>query len=88
MTPVYGLVGPSSGELLTYRGAVITHPDKGELEWVIPGCRVVTVHPTYPGPRLPLRNHPSMAAVTWPLDRTEFRDRQARATPQPTAHAS
>lgn len=67
----YALKGSVSGELLTYQGRILVHNNRGELEWLFPGERVVP----YDGalPTLPIRDHPDMAAVTWPLDRRNFR---------------
>ncbi|GIH26071.1 hypothetical protein Aph01nite_43810 [Acrocarpospora phusangensis] len=60
-----------SGELLTFGGQVLVHDNRGELEYLLPGARVVP----YDGdlPTLPIRDHPSMASVQWPLRREDFR---------------
>lgn len=67
----YALRGSVSGELLTYQGRVLIHDNRGELEYLFPGERVVA----YDGalPTMPVREHPDMAAVTWPLNRKDFR---------------
>ena len=67
----YALKGSVSGELLTYQGRILVHPDRGELEFLFPNEQAVP----YDGalPTLPIAHHPDMAAVTWPLDRKDFR---------------
>jgi hypothetical protein len=69
----YGLVGGTSGQLLTYRGAVIVHDDRAELEWLVPNTRTVRLTDGDIGqPWIPLRQHPDLAAVRWPLRREDF----------------
>lgn len=70
----YALVGQVSRELLSYEGQVMVHPDRGELEWLFPGLQTAPVDPETLGrPVMRLQDHPDMAAVTWPLDRRDFR---------------
>jgi hypothetical protein len=61
-------VGQASGEILTYQGRAIVHKDKAEMEFLIPGIRVVPL-PSYWGEELtlPLKDHPDMGAVQFPL---------------------
>lgn len=77
MTKKWCLVGATSGEILTYRMRAIVHEDKRELEYLFPGNRVVPL-PSYWGEELtlPLKDHPDMDAVQFPLDRhmDQFRD--------------
>lgn len=63
------LVGASSGEILTYRGFAIVHENKRELEYLFPANRVVPI-PAYWGLDLtiPLKDHPDMDTVVFPLD--------------------
>jgi len=69
----YGLVGERSQGLLTYRGAVIVHDNRDELEFLCPGTRVVRLSDGDLGqPVLPVRLHPNFAAVRWPLRREDF----------------
>ena len=70
---LWALVGASTGELLSYRGAVMVHEDRAELEYLVPGTRTVEVPADLGQPLMALRDHPDMAAVTWPLDRRDFR---------------
>lgn len=67
----YALRGSVSGELLTYQGRVLVHDNRGELEWLFPGERVVP----YDGdlPTMPVAEHPDMAPVRWPLRKEDFR---------------
>lgn len=70
MSKLYGLVGEVSGELLTYQGLVLTHENKRELEYLFPALRVVELPQFYlrDGLVMPLKNHPDMDAVVFPLD--------------------
>jgi hypothetical protein len=62
------LVGAVSGEILTFRDKAIVHEHKGELEYLFPGNRVVPL-PSYWGEELtfPLKDHPDMDVVQFPL---------------------
>lgn len=67
----YALKGSVSGELLSYRGQILVHDNRGELEWLFPHEPVVPYSGALPTMRL--ADHPDMAAVTWPLNREDFR---------------
>ena len=68
------MVGPTSGELLTHQGRVITHTNPRELIFLVPGVRVTRLGQSYPAQTLPVTQHPDFAAVTWPLDPRQFID--------------
>lgn len=73
MTRRYGLYGAASRDLLTYGGRVLWHDNKAELEFLFPGTRVIELpHDLPPDQCLPVRHHPSMAPVSWPLRRADF----------------
>lgn len=63
------LVGDVSGEILTYRDRALVHKNKRELEYLFPGNRVVSL-PSYWDEEnvFPLKDHPDMDAVQFPLD--------------------
>ena len=70
----YAAVGPASGELLSLGGLILVHPDRAELEWLLAGQRVVEVPAHVPaGQTMPWSRHPQMDAVSFPLNREEFR---------------
>ena len=70
----YGIAGSYSGDLLTYQGAVIVHGDKAEMEWLLPGSRIVRVTDGDLGaPVLQLRDHPDCRHIVFPLRREDFR---------------
>lgn len=73
MDKVYALVGQLSGELLTYEGAVICHTNSHELVWLVKNARVVELPKVVGLPLMWLKDHPSMAAVSWPLSKEDFR---------------
>lgn len=68
-------------EPFTFRGRVLVHGDRAELEWLIPTHPVVELPGRTPEevaarlgcPVMLLKDHPDMAAVSWPLDRRRFR---------------
>ncbi|MCX4232806.1 hypothetical protein [Streptomyces ortus] len=60
-------------DLLSWGGKVIVHDSKAELEFLMRGARVVECPRDIPDDQtLPIRFHPDMATVTWPLDRRNF----------------
>lgn len=69
----YALVGAHTGDLLTFRGRVIVHDQRHEMEWVFPNSRVVRVADGESlGPTISLKDHPDMASFRWPLRREDF----------------
>lgn len=75
----YGLVGPRSGQLLTYRGQVLVHDSKPELEFLFPRARVVRLSDGDLGqPTMSIKQHPQMASTQWPLRREDFVDLETR----------
>ncbi|MER7814546.1 hypothetical protein [Streptomyces sp. NPDC096153] len=74
MTQRWALEGPVSRDLLTWRGRVIVHNSRPELEFLIAGARIVPCPRDIPPEQtIALRHHPSFDGVTWPLRREEFR---------------
>lgn len=72
----YGLYGRGSRDWITYGGRILWHPDRAELEFLFhAGTTTVREIPAdVPDDLLlPVRDHPGMAAVSWPLRRTAFR---------------
>lgn len=71
----YVYVGPRTGEVLSYHGAILWHHDRGEMEFLLPGCRVIELPPGEAGgrPLMRLSEHPSLAAVDWPIRKESFR---------------
>lgn len=73
MSRRYAVAGPVSGELMSYHGRILVHPDRAELEWLLADQRVVEVPAHIPAEQtMPWAQHPQMAAVTFPLDRRDF----------------
>lgn len=72
------LVGQVSGEVLTYKGRVLVHQNKEELEYLFPNNRVVPL-PGYYGEDLTMqiKNHPDMDTIVFPLaqNMSQFRRR-------------
>lgn len=63
------------GEPYTYQGAIITHTDRSEMEWLFPNTRVVRVTDGASlGRVLPLPAHPRFReqGIRFPLDRSQF----------------
>lgn len=69
----YGLFGARTRDFLTYAGRVLWHDNRAELEFLVPGTRVFELPPSIPADQtLPIRLHPDLVTVSWPLDRRDF----------------
>jgi hypothetical protein len=69
----YGLVGERTRDFLTYGGLVLWHDNRAELEFLVPGPRVMELPRDLPADQcMPIRLHPDLAAVQWPLTRDQF----------------
>lgn len=70
----YAYGGKASSELLSYKGRVLIHTDPQEMEFLVPGFRIVKLSATDLAQRVMLlRDHPNMAAVKWPIQKEAFR---------------
>jgi hypothetical protein len=67
----YGMVGPNSGDLLTYGGKVIVHNNRSEMEFLFKNVRIARVNNV--DCAMKLEEHPGMANVSFPLNRKDFR---------------
>lgn len=73
MTRRFGLYGARSRDFLTHGGLVLVHDNAAELAYLVPGAQVREVPPSIPEElTLPVRFHPDLAAVRWPLQRKDF----------------
>jgi hypothetical protein len=75
---MWAILGEHTRDLLTLDGRPIVHTNRAEMEWLLPGARVVLVTPQdlarrSPLPPLQLKDHPDLAGLSWPLRREEFR---------------
>lgn len=74
MSRRYALQGATSQDLLTHGGLVLVHDNRAEMEFLFTGARVVECPRDIPPEQtLPIRLHPQLSAVRWPLDRRDFR---------------
>lgn len=64
----YVLVGRTTKDALTYRGKILVHDNKSELEFLFPNERVAAL-PSYVDDSLTmaLKDHPDMDSIQWPL---------------------
>lgn len=73
----YVLVGRTTKDALSYRGKIIVHDNKAELEFLFPNERVAPL-PKYVDSSLTiaLKDHPDMDSIQWPLAQhmNQFRD--------------
>jgi hypothetical protein len=68
MVKKWCLVGATSGEVLTYQMRAIVHENKRELEYLFPANRVVPLPSYWEEERtIPLKDHPDMDTVVFPL---------------------
>lgn len=69
----YALQGTNSRDLLTWNGKVIVHNNRGEMEFLITGARVITCPRDIPPEEtLELRFHPQFAHHRFPLRREDY----------------
>lgn len=63
------------GDLLTWRGRVLVHDSKPEMEFLFAGdVRVVECPRDIPPEQtIEIRWHPNLSSVQWPLTREQFR---------------
>jgi hypothetical protein len=74
VTRRYALYGEASQSALTFNGKVLVHNDRAELELLFPGVRVVELGSMIPEhDTMQVRDHPSLGAVKWPLNREDFK---------------
>lgn len=75
MSARYALQGANSRDLLTWNGRVLIHDNAAELEFLVAGDVAIVPCPnSIPADQtLSIRHHPQFAAVTWPLNRQDFR---------------
>lgn len=77
---MFAIAGRTSGEILSYRGRMVLHHDRRELEYLFPGERIVMLRgytvaecaQLYGRPAMRLQDHPDMGAVSWPINPKEF----------------
>jgi len=77
---MFAIEGRTTKEILSFRGRIVLHHDRRELEYLFPGEKVVMLRgytreecaQLYGRPAMLLRDHPDMAAVEWPLDPRRF----------------
>lgn len=76
MMPKYALETLGSKELVTFRGRIIFHDNPRELEWLLKGPFRIIELPRHDlgRPLLRLRDHPDLAAVSFPLRKSDFMD--------------
>jgi hypothetical protein len=74
MTRRFAMVGPTSGETLSYGGLILVHSDRSELEFLVPGVRVVELGSQIPEhDTMSIKSHPDLSRIEWPLHREDFR---------------
>jgi hypothetical protein len=70
----WALQGETSRELLTWRGRVLVHNHRGELEFLIAGARPVRCPRDIPNEQtIPLPLHPQFQHHRFPLRREDYR---------------
>lgn len=72
MSKTYALLGPTTQDVLSYKGAIILHGDKDEMSFLFPNCRVVEFRAGDNDLVMRLRDHPNMAPVKFPLSKSDF----------------
>ena len=74
----FGLISAQYPDFLTYRGLIITHHDKAQMQWLHPGARVVELPAHIPSAAcVPILHHPDYLGAfdaNGDLVRGAFRD--------------
>ncbi len=64
----YCLIGRTTKDPLSYKGKVLVHDDKSELEFLFPNERVAPLPKIFSEDlTMALKDHPDMGAVQFPL---------------------
>lgn len=65
---IYVLVGKKTNEPLSYRGQIIVHDNRAEMEYLFPYTRIEQA-PVYVlnSPTIQLKDHPDMSPVQFPI---------------------
>lgn len=78
---MWAMAGHKSGEIMSFEGQMIVHPDRTELEWLtggtvriveLTGSTLAEVTDRYGRPAMWFKDHPDNAALRWPLKREDF----------------
>ncbi|OKI16628.1 hypothetical protein [Streptomyces sp. CB03911] len=70
----WALQGETSRDLLTWNGLVLVHDNRGELEFLIAGARVIPCPRSIPPEQtLALPFHPQFAHHRFPIRREDYR---------------
>lgn len=74
MTKAWGLYGDASRDFLSYGGRPLYHDNPAELEFLLrgPSLRLREMPADLVAIGLPLRQHPDLADVRFPLRREDF----------------
>lgn len=77
----YGLYGSASRDWLTFGGRILWHDNQHELEFLTTGATVREIPRDIPDElMMPIKDHPKMFGVRFPLRREDFvRRRKAAA---------
>lgn len=77
---MFAIEGAVTKEILSFRGKMVVHHDRREMEYLFPGQRVVMLSGytiqecahKYGRPAMWLKDHPDMASVKFPINPKEF----------------
>lgn len=79
MAKLFALQGNISGELISFGGKILVHPNRHELEFLFPKrdhlkiVEIEVVDGEMGGRKtMPLKDHPDMGFVKWPLERNRW----------------
>jgi hypothetical protein len=70
----YALRGDVTGELLSFGGLVLVHDNPAEMAFLVCGATPIELGRSFPADHtMPLRSHPDLANVRWPLRKADFK---------------
>lgn len=72
----YAFEGERSHQLWSWRGLIIVHDNRKELEWLLTGeaHSVELPRDIEPEYTIWVKDHPSFQSVAWPMERTDFKE--------------
>lgn len=62
---------PGARSFISYRGAILIHDNRDEMEFLFPGTKVCQFDGQIDAV-MSIKNHPDLRHVRWPLRRADF----------------
>jgi hypothetical protein len=69
---MYAIWSKAASSWISFRGKVLTHDNKGEMEFLFPGSSIRPIMWVAPDDMLSIKDHPDCATYRWPLRKEDF----------------